>query len=179
MAELPIGVKILNLKTHHDDRGDFTEILRREWLDDLELVQWNLSNSKANCLRGFHLHHTHWDYLICLRGSLHLALKDLRINSPTYGLVYQHTFDDSKLQAITIPPGVGHGFYFTEESLHINAVTHYWDVDDELACHWKDPNLGIEWGISDPIISKKDEEATSLEVLLDTISKYQDRLWPK
>ena len=46
---------------------------------------------------------------------------------------------EDPLTALLIPHGVAHGFYFAEPSLHLYGVTKYWDVGDELACHWADP----------------------------------------
>ena len=50
---------------------------------------------------------------------------------------------DDELRAITIPHGVAHGFLFHEPSIHLYAVSRYWDTADELACFWGDAGLAI------------------------------------
>ncbi len=45
------------------------------------------------------------------------------------------------------------------------AVSHEWDPSDELGCRWDDPELGIAWPCSAPLISGRDRELGSLSVL--------------
>jgi dTDP-4-dehydrorhamnose 3,5-epimerase len=80
---------------------------------------------------------------------------------------------EDPLAALLIPHGVAHGFYFPEPSLHLYAVTKYWDVDDELACHWADPDLGISWPAEPTIVSERDATAQSLAQLLDELEPLQ------
>ena len=69
--------------------------------------------------------------------------------------------------------GVAHGFYFYEPSLHVYAVTEYWDPNDELSCHWADPDLGIPWPVQSAKVSQRDEESQSLQALLDQLEPSQ------
>jgi len=62
----------------------------------------------------------------------------LRRGSATEGLSVLIELTDDPLTALLIPHGVAHGFYFPEPSLHLYGVTKYWEVDDEVACHWAD-----------------------------------------
>jgi dTDP-4-dehydrorhamnose 3,5-epimerase len=114
-----------------------------------------------------HCHPTHDDYLILLSGRATFGLVDLRAATDSgarRGCVVELT--DDVLTSIAIPHGVAHGFYFHEPSLHVYAVTHYWDLGDELACHWADPELGIPWPRIDPHLSPRDAAAGSLSQLL-------------
>jgi len=70
---------------------------------------------------------------------------------------------------VSIPTGVAHGFYFHEPSVHLYAVSHYWDPADELACHWTDPDLGIPWPAAEPILSERDAAAGTLSQLRDQL----------
>lgn len=155
---LPIqGVLLRPLLMHADDRGCFTEVFRRHWHCSVDPVQWNVVHSRAKVLRGVHLHPTHADYLITLHGQALVGLADLREDSPTRGAACIVTLEGHNLTAIEIPPGVAHGFYFPCESMHLYAVSHYWDPADELGCRWNDPALGIPWPAIDPIISPRDQ----------------------
>src|SRR5947207_15698975 len=106
------GVRILNLTTHEDDRGALTEVFRDLPGIDLAPVQWNYVRSHAGVLRGVHAHVRHTDYLILLEGSAVVGMKDLRPHSPTRNLTMQLPMRGETLQALVIPPGVAHGFYF-------------------------------------------------------------------
>ena len=170
-----LDVTFYPLTTHYDDRGDLTEIFRNEWTKNKLPVQWNFVRSKPHVLRGFHLHYVHTDYLMLLDGTMILTLKDLRPNSPTLDVSDSIEVKSDVPVMICIPPGVGHGFYFPVLSSHVYAVTDYWNVEDELACRWDDPELNISWSIADEsslLISKKDKEAPSFKEMLEIFYRH-------
>ena len=162
MSVLPDGVDIVDLKMNDDYRGCFTELFREEWDVGTELIQWNLVRSAAGVLRGMHVHPRHWDYLVLIDGVMHLGLYDIRSDSPTHNTSSMITLSAERLAAITIPPGVAHGFCFPTDSLHVYAVSRYWNFEDELGCAWDDPGLGVDRPVSDPILSQSDVNAGSL-----------------
>ena len=110
-------------------------------------MQWNAVWSEAGVLRGVHVHVRHDDYLTVPVGRASVGLRDLRRGSPTEGLTALVELGREQPGALVIPHGVAHGFYFHEPSLHVYAVSEYWDPADELACNWADPELGIEWPV--------------------------------
>jgi dTDP-4-dehydrorhamnose 3,5-epimerase len=169
-VDLPIGVRTVPLEMHRDPRGVFTELFRQEWFDKPRPVQWNAVTSEANALRGVHVHLRHWDYLIVLRGRALFNLRDLRTSSPTFGRTAAIEMSGERLAALIIPPGVAHGFYFHEPSLHVYAVSEYWDLADELGCHFADPELGLSWPRSDPLISPRDAELPPLRSLMTQLA---------
>lgn len=153
------------LKTHADHRGDLTELFRAEWRLGPAPVQWNFVRSRANVLRGVHAHSRHDDYLIALQNRLLLGLKDLRRDSPTHDLTSLVELAGERLSAIHIPHGVAHGFYFPSDALYIYAVSHYWDLSDELRCRWDDPELGLSWPTTSPLLSEADRSAGTLSAM--------------
>ena len=175
---LPTGVALRPLTMNRDSRGSFTEVFRDEWNIGLSPVQWNAVSSEAGTLRGVHLHIRHDDYLTTLRGRACVGLRDLRCGSATEGLSVLVELTEDPLTALLIPHGVAHGFYFPEPSLHLYGVTKYWDVGDELACHWADPELGIPWPGEPTIVSERDATAPSLGQLLDELEPSQPLLAP-
>jgi dTDP-4-dehydrorhamnose 3,5-epimerase len=56
-----------------------------------------------------------------------------------------------------VPPGVAHGFLAVTDVLITYLVDHYYDPEDELGVAWDDPEIGIEWGIAEPVLSARDE----------------------
>lgn len=153
---LPDGVRITPLVSHEDKRGDFTELHRLEWGTRVAPVQWNAAHSVARVLRGVHVHPRHDDFLVVFDGLATIGLADLREESPTFGTTTCVSVGRENRAGITIPHGVAHGFLFHTPSLHIYAVSHYWDPADELGCRWDDPELGIEWPDAEPLVSSRD-----------------------
>ena len=173
---LPPGVHVHPLTTHADERGAFTELFRDEWETGTRPVQWNAVSSADGVLRGVHVHVRHGDYLTVVAGCAHVGLHDLREDSPSSGTATMVELRADRMAAIVIPPGVAHGFLFTKPSLHVYAVTHYWDEDDELGCHWADPELGLPWPQRPRLLSGRDELAGSLAALRARLEPHQEAL---
>lgn len=167
------GVRLRRLTPHPDNRGQFTEAFRREWDTGVDPVQWNIVSSKPGVLRGVHVHPKHTDILIVASGCATIGLSDLRVGSPTEGRATTIRLVGEEPGAITIPPGVAHGFLFHEPTVTIYGVSRYWDVEDELGCHWSDPALGIPWPFSPTLLSERDAHAGSLSDLLAQLAPYQ------
>lgn len=156
---LPVGVRIAPLSAHHDERGVFTELYREEWGFGPKPLQWNVAHSVANVLRGVHTHGDHYDYLVTVAGSMLLGLRDSRAGSATFGRVAMMRLEGSDPHLVVIPPGVSHGFYFSEPSTHIYGVSAYFVRPEEAICRWDDPGLGFDWPCTAPGLSPKDAKA--------------------
>jgi dTDP-4-dehydrorhamnose 3,5-epimerase len=167
---LPDGVTLRPLVPHADERGVFTELFRTSWGVGVEPVQWNAVRSGENVLRGIHAHARHSDYLTVPFGRAVVGLHDLRAASPTAGMPAIVELSGDAPSGLSIPPGVAHGFYFLEPSLHVYAVSHEWDPDDELGCRWDDPDLGVEWPCRDPLLSVRDASLGSLSELAQALT---------
>jgi len=101
-------------------------------------------------------------------GSLLLGLSDLRADSLSKGV--SETIELKPLvQAILIPPGVGHGLYFPEPATLVQAVSHNWSMDDELGCRWDDPDLDLDWTCEDPLMSDQDRNAGTFAALRESV----------
>jgi dTDP-4-dehydrorhamnose 3,5-epimerase len=165
-SELPDGVELFDLTAHRDERGVFTELFREEWGSAVHPVQWNVVHSRAGVLRGVHVHPRHADYLMLAAGRMTLGLCDLRPESPTHLRAAAVELSADAPRALSIPPGVAHGFHFGADSIHIYAVSHYWDPADELGCRWDDPGLGIPWTHETAQISRRDADLPGLPELV-------------
>jgi dTDP-4-dehydrorhamnose 3,5-epimerase len=178
----------VKLEAHPDSRGWLAEVYRDSWGVGFRPTQWNLVRSRAGVLRGVHVHPRHDDYLIVVAGSAVIGLRDLRRGSPTEGLVTMVGLSGQSPAALVIEHGVAHGFFFLEESLHVYSVSHDWDPADELACHWRDPDLGLAWPAGEALVSPRDRDAPSLNRLLGDLAERfpgrftcpgsPDRSWP-
>lgn len=148
------GVAHIELEQHFDERGYFMETLRREWLPDFEFVQSNQSFSEKGVLRGLHYHLRQEDLWMIPQGSAQVALVDLRASSPTYMAVEQ--FNLSGPNAVLIPRGVAHGFYTEEPTIMSYQVTEYYDGSDENGVLWSDPDIAVDWPMTDVVLSDRD-----------------------
>ena len=163
------GVQTIPLTPHPDRRGWLTEIFRDSWLPGgPHNLQVNVMWSRANSLRGVHVHGRHADWFVVLSGRSVIGLKDVRRASPTCGAVEVHALDPQAPMALLVPPGVVHGLYFPVDSLLATVETFHYDPDEEHRCRWDDPALGIAWPVSpqNAILSDKDRRHGRLRACL-------------
>jgi dTDP-4-dehydrorhamnose 3,5-epimerase len=160
------GVKLIKLKVFGDPRGGFYEAFRASWLSDRQQwVQWNVSMSAANVVRGLHFHKLQMDYWLVPTGKIQVALVDLRPNSPTARLAKCVTLDSADPHGLSIPPGVLHGYRILEAAMVMYLVDVEYTGKDEYGVRWNDPALGLpsQWygGVS-PTLSSRDAAAPML-----------------
>jgi len=162
---MPIqGVILVRLSSHDDERGSLTETWRREWIaGSSEMLQANVSRSRAGVLRGLHVHRDQADYWCVLSGSAFVGLLDLREGSPTGGAKAEIRLDaDVERMGLYIPPGVGHGFYAETDVTLLYLVDRPFTGADEFGLAWNDPEAGITWPTEHPELSARDRSNPSL-----------------
>jgi len=128
--------------------------------------------SKTRVLRGMHVHLVHTDVCILLAGRSLMAVRDFRHESPTFRAT-QLVEIKTGAEAWVLPPGVGHAFYALSDASLLIGVSHYWNTDDELACRWDDPAIGIDWPDADPLISERDRGASSVAALEEVTAGHR------
>jgi len=151
------GVVLVEPDVHVDPRGRFVETYRREWFPQgAEMVQANRSEKAAGSLAGLHYHRFQTDYFYALRGRARFGLCDLRRGSATEGATLVVELTGEHDGGLLVPPGVAHGFLAVTDVLVTYLVDHYYDPQDELGVAWDDPEIGLEWGIAEPVLSARD-----------------------
>jgi dTDP-4-dehydrorhamnose 3,5-epimerase len=82
---------------------------------------------------------------------------DVRVGSPTFGQSYGTILDSDTMNMMYVPPGFAHGFVvLTERADFLYKCTNYYHPESEQGILWNDPELGIQWPISDVQLSAKD-----------------------
>jgi dTDP-4-dehydrorhamnose 3,5-epimerase len=144
------GVFVVDPAVHGDDRGYFVETYRREWFP-------------LGAIVGLHYHLHQADYWYVPEGRARVVLHDLREGSPTNGntlvLDLGREPDGSHPhRGVFIPPGVAHGFGALTNMTITYLVDGYYNPADELGVAWNDPAVDADWGITDPILSERDQK---------------------
>jgi dTDP-4-dehydrorhamnose 3,5-epimerase len=172
------GLKLLVPRQFKDDRGVFWETWREGMLLDglghpVKFVQDNLSISKAGTLRGIHFQrspHAQGKLVRAVSGRILDVAVDLRSASPTRGQYVSLDLSVANGHQLWVPPGFGHGFLALEENSTVEyRCTSLYHPESEGSIRWDDPDVGIDWRISDlhdlktPFLSGKDSEASFLK----------------
>ncbi len=148
-----------------DDRGTFTESFSAKQFDKATggrytFVQDNQSVSKKNVLRGLHFQNPPFEQGKLVRvskGSVIDVAVDIRKHSSTYGQHIAVLLSAENNRQLWIPPGFAHGFVALEEdTVFCYKCTEYYAPQAEDCIAWNDPDLNIDWGVRDPIVSSKD-----------------------
>ena len=164
------GVQLRQLSEHTDKRGSFTEIFSTSWQNfGIEPAQWSMVKSRPGTLRGMHLHRRHDEFFCVIQGRAWVGLYDMRPGSPTEQGSMLVELDDSQITALIFPPGIVHGWYFRDYGIHIQSVSEpyssYGD-EDNLGCHWADPDLAITWPETPSRVSARAQAFPSLKALI-------------
>ena len=158
------GVLIIEPKVFGDSRGFFFESYQKQRYRDagiaLDFVQDNHSRSARGVLRGLHFQiKKPQGKLVCVsRGEVLDVAADINPDSPTFGQYVGVVLSEDNHRQLWVPPGYAHGFVVLSESADFQyKCTDYYDPGDEGGIIWNDPTLAIEWGITHPSLSAKDQ----------------------
>jgi dTDP-4-dehydrorhamnose 3,5-epimerase len=172
-TELAIaGAWVFEPRVFPDGRGRFAapyqaDAFREALGFDLHVVQVNQSVSARGVIRGVHFADVppgQAKYVYCARGALVDVVVDVRVGSPTYGLIEAVELDAASSRAVYLAEGLGHAFVALDDD---TAMTYLCSTGyrpgAEHGVHPLDPELGLPWPTGlDPILSEKDAAAPSL-----------------
>jgi dTDP-4-dehydrorhamnose 3,5-epimerase len=166
------GPVLIEPAVHGDARGFFVETYRAEALAERGIVhdwvQDNHSRSARGVLRGLHfaVDPGQAKLVRCARGSIRDIVVDLRVGSPTFGGWEAAELDDVRHAQLYVPIGFAHGFVVTSEVADVvYKCSAYYDGAKERALAWDDPDVGIDWGVAEPLVSDRDRTAPRLREL--------------
>ncbi|KAA9333444.1 dTDP-4-dehydrorhamnose 3,5-epimerase [Hymenobacter busanensis] len=128
---------------------------------DENWIQDNHSISSKGVLRGLHFQRPPYAQAKLVRvanGRSLDVIVDIRRNSPTYGQHLKVILDAERFNLLYVPVGFAHGFLALEDNnVFLYKCSNYYHPASEGGLHWNDPALGIDWGITAPNVSAKDD----------------------
>jgi dTDP-4-dehydrorhamnose 3,5-epimerase len=178
-TELP-GVLLIEPDVFWDTRGFFLETYHQAKYAaggiSGSFVQDNHSFSTQGTLRGLHAQRTRpqGKLVRAVDGEMFDVAVDVRRGSPTFGRWVGALLSGDNFRQLWIPPGFAHGFCVLSERVHVEyKCTDFYDRADEIAVAWNDPEIGVAWPISEPVLSAKDAAAPRLATILDRLPRYE------
>jgi dTDP-4-dehydrorhamnose 3,5-epimerase len=162
-------VKIVVPAAMRDERGFFMEVYRQDLFAGLGLpdrfLQLNHSRSSRGVVRGLHFQ---WDppmgkLMRVTQGRALLVAVDIRVGSPTLGRWIGVEMAADEPRQLWAPASFARGFCVLSEYAEIEYLTTgTYNRSTESGIRWNDPAIGIEWPVTNPILSAKDETAQTL-----------------
>ncbi len=169
------GLLVLQPKILEDKRGYFYESYNAKAFEEYgissKFVQDNQARSGYGVIRGLHYQLNPYAQAKLIRvisGEILDVVVDIREGSPTFGQSEQVLLDAVKKTQLLVPKGFAHGYAVLSETAEIfYKCDHFYVPESEAGIYYKDPALGIDWGIpeKDTIVSEKD---ANLPVLADS-----------
>lgn len=156
-----------------DPRGVFLEWFKAPVFAEavghpLTVKQANHSVSQKGTLRGVHFADVppgQAKYVYCTRGAVLDVVVDIRVGSPTFGVVDSVRLDDVDRRAIYLPEGMGHAFLALTDDANVTYLcSEPYNPTGEHGIHPLDPALGLPWPDDvEHLLSDKDAAAPTLE----------------
>ena len=166
-----LDLYIIEPKVFGDSRGWFTETWSMKAMEEAGLhynfVQDNHSYSASKgVLRGLHYQKgeaAQAKIVRCTRGAVLDVAVDMRKSSPTYKKWVSVELSAENHRQVLVPRGFIHGFLsLTDDVEFLYKVDNYYSKEADSGIRWNDPELGVDWGIKDPILSDKDKNSPYL-----------------
>ena len=161
------GVVIIEPDVFGDNRGFFMESWNKKKMAeaglDYDFVQDNHSKSTVKgTLRGIHFQKgdkAQAKLVRCVKGAVLDVAVDLRRNSPTFKQWVSVELSEENKKQLLIPRGFGHGFVtLTDDVEFLYKADNYYAPESDAGIRWNDPEIGVEWGVENPILSEKDKK---------------------
>ena len=162
-------VVVLVPEVFQDSRGFFMETFREDQFKTLGLpyqfVQDNHSRSVKGVLRGLHFQ---WappmgKLMRVPLGTAFLVAVDIRKESPTLGKWVGVEASAENRRQVWAPAGFARGFCVLSDVAEIQyKCTGLYNSKAESGIRWDDPEIGIQWPLSDVQLSEKDRKAQTL-----------------
>jgi dTDP-4-dehydrorhamnose 3,5-epimerase len=168
------GLVVVEIYYFQDERGFFIESWhKRDFAAaglDLEFVQEGHSRSGQGVLRGLHYQDVTapmGKLLRCTVGRIFDVAVDLRGSSPTFGKWFGIELSADNKKQIYVPVGFAHGFATLSDVAEVQyKQTGFYTPPSEGTLAWNDPDVGIQWPITNPTLSKRDQNGMSLKEYL-------------
>jgi dTDP-4-dehydrorhamnose 3,5-epimerase len=170
------GVLDLRPETFTDDRGFFVATYEADQLGsagiDVPFVLEAQSRSRRGTIRGLHYRDPPQSRLVRVaRGAILDVVVDIRQGSPTFARHLATQLDDVDHHGLFIPPGFAHGFCVLSPLADVvYGMSEPYDRKAERGIAWDDPDLGIPWPVSTPILSDRDRRNPRLSEIFETLS---------
>jgi dTDP-4-dehydrorhamnose 3,5-epimerase len=171
-------VWIIEPDVFQDDRGFFLESYSFKKYKEMgfswNFIQDNHSKSKKNTVRGLHFQTFPGQVKLvrCTKGQIWDVNVDIREDSPNFKKWFGIELTEENFKQIFIPVGFAHGFSVLSDFAEIEyKVTSYYDPKLESGICWDDPSIGINWKITNPILSDRDK---IMPLLDDFLKEYKN-----
>lgn len=175
-------VFLIEPKVFGDHRGWFMESYSKIKLSEAgiinDFVQDNQSfSAQKGTLRGLHYQlnpKSQAKIVRCTKGSILDVAVDIRKGSPMYKKWIAVELTAENRKQLFIPRGFAHGFVTLTDDVEVQyKADNYYAPEYDGSIRYDDPDIGVDWGEGEFILSEKDKNAPFLKDRLDLNFEYK------
>jgi len=143
------GVKLIDLKTIHDERGKIMHMLKKTDMHFIEFGEIYFSCAWPNVIKAWHVHKTMTLNNAVIQGNAKLVLYDLRENSKTKGELNEFFLGEDNYKLLQIPPGIANGYkpYGSKLCVLANCATETHAKDEIIYIDPFSKEIGYDWSL--------------------------------
>ena len=167
-------VKIITPFVFNDFRGTYVETFNKKEYskfrdyegNSIDFVQDDISVSRRYTLRGLHGDKKTWKLIQCLKGTIFVAIVDMRPESENYLKHETFSLSDWDRRQLLVPAGFANGHLCLTEYciFSYKQSTYYEGKEKQFTVRWDDPSVGVRWPIQNPILSNRDHDVKHLDL---------------
>jgi dTDP-4-dehydrorhamnose 3,5-epimerase len=169
------GAYLIEPTVFRDERGFFFESYHEAKYVELGIpcrfVQDNHASSGRGTLRGLHYQINRPQAKLCrvVAGEVLDVMVDVRYGSPYFGHHESAVLSAENMRQLYVPPGFAHGYLVLSDTAEfLYKCSEFYVPEWDRGIAWNDPQVGIKWGVENPVLSAKDRGHPNLSDVLRT-----------
>lgn len=165
------GLWRIELELREDERGFLARTFcETEFAAHGLNTRWPQCNltltRKRGTIRGMHFQaepKPEVKLIRCAAGAICDVIVDVRADSPKFGCWEAFELSADNRLMLYVPGGFAHGFQCLTDNCEVfYQMSEFYSPDLARGIRWNDPQVGIRWPITNPILSEKDRELPPL-----------------
>lgn len=171
-TEIP-DVLLIEPDVFRDDRGFFFESYQQNRFRDVGIdcafVQDNHAKSARGTLRGLHYQRRPGQAKLvrATRGRVWDVAVDIRPESPTFAKWVARELSEDNCHMLFIPVGFAHGYAVLSDIAEFQYKCSWiYLPDEEAGFRWDDPDVAVDWPVTKPLLSKRDQSSLTLREIV-------------
>lgn len=167
------GAYLIEPTVFRDERGFFFESYHEAKYAELGIpcrfVQDNHASSGRGTLRGLHYQINRPQAKLCrvVAGEVLDVMVDVRHGSPYFGHHESALLSAENMRQLYVPPGFAHGYLVLSDTAEfLYKCSEFYVPEWDRGIAWNDPQVGIKWGVENPVLSAKDRGHPNLSDVL-------------
>ena len=161
-----LGLKIIFPRTNFaDHRGQYIESFnKKEYknLFNLDFVEDDFSLNKKNFFRGVHGDDKTWKLVSCVYGKCEAIIVNCNTSCNEFGTWEKFILSPENYFQVLVPPKYGNSLLVLSNFAvyHYKQTKYYSGSQRQFTYNYKDPKFKIKISSRNPIVSKRDRDAS-------------------